>query len=107
MAHEWQKSLFRGACDRGDVADELKAEHPTKGSSAIQRDDDTESELAFVAACRHGPVSFAKHVWAQGVQFRNVDLNYAFGVACEYGHLEIAQWLLSLGELIGISAFEY
>ena len=65
----------------------------------------SESEIAFITACKEGNLELAQTF----LQY-NSDLDvsvfneYAFITSCENGYLEIVQWLLKVNQNINISA---
>ena len=53
-------------------------------------------ELRFINACEDGNLNLVQHLFYNNTINVSYDNEYAFRWTCRRGHLQIAQWLLSV-----------
>ena len=52
----------------------------------------------FIEACKRGFLAYAKYLFGAYEIDIHANNDYAFQLSCENGHIEVAQWLILLGE---------
>ena len=58
-------------------------------------DDESSIERKFNFACDEGNLDVVKSMWEAGQIKLDNDRGYAFVLACEHGHNDVAQWIIA------------